>query len=150
MQRKIVDTENHKKILEPAQVRLGVLRNVGQKDLRPFLIENVEKGSRLYTDEWPGYNGLEGLYEHETCNHSAREYAKDLDGDGINEVHCNTQEGIWSIFRHKMRAHRGVRKDRLHLYVKEFEYFFNMHLANSYDKVWQFLFDILSTTFSGG
>jgi hypothetical protein len=41
------------------------------------------------------------------------EYARDDDGDGFCEAHCNTQEGIWTGLRNFLRPFRGVHKKYL-------------------------------------
>jgi transposase len=51
---------------------------------------------------------------------------RDEDGDGINEVHVNTMEGIWSLLRQYIRTFRGVCKKYLHLYVNAFEFLHNL------------------------
>lgn len=75
-----------------------------------------------YSDESGAYNrvGTE-IMHHATVCHSAREWARDDDGDGINEVHVNTTEGLWTEFRNFMRRFKGVSKHYLHLYVTMFE-----------------------------
>ena len=129
----------------PAQIRIGVLKRANAVNLHSFVKSHVEPDSTLYTDDWSGYNGLDQWYNHQTIRHSGGLYAEDRDGDGYAEVHCNTAEGEWSLLRHSLRSHRGIRKDRLHYYVKSFEYFQNMNLASSYDKVNNYLKDILCT-----
>ena len=52
-----------------------------------------------------------------TVCHAAGEWARDDDGDGIREVHNNTQEGIWTGLRNFLRPFRGVNKVYLHQYV---------------------------------
>ena len=54
------------------------------------------------------------------------QYAKDEDGDGIYEVHCNTQECIWSLLRPWLRPHRGVSLEKLPFYVGYFEFLHNL------------------------
>jgi transposase len=46
--------------------------------------------------------------------------ARDEDGDGVNEVHCNTLEGIWTGLRNYLRKFRGVNKTYLAQYVAVF------------------------------
>ena len=81
-------------------VRLQVLPNVQQKIIEPIIKKTVSIGSIFYTDEYNRaafriYNNVGSLgYEHKTVNHGDGEYARDEDGDGFYEVHCNTQEGI--------------------------------------------------------
>ena len=48
------------------------------------------------------------------------EWARDDDGDGIREVHCNTMEGFWTGRRNFLRPFRGVSKWFLGQYVAFF------------------------------
>ena len=68
-------------------------------------------GTTVYTDEWGAYRRLpaEGRW-HRTVNHAAGEWARDDDGDGQSEVHCNTLEGLWTGLRNFLRTFRGVSK----------------------------------------
>ena len=50
---------------------------------------------------------------HVTVCHSRHEYARDDDGDGFCEVHCNTMEGIWTGLRNFLRPFRGAHKKYL-------------------------------------
>src|SRR5512135_395618 len=51
-------------------------------------------GAMVYTDDWNGYNPLGRRGRgHATVNHNRGEFARDDDGDGVREVHCNTMEG---------------------------------------------------------
>jgi hypothetical protein len=50
------------------------------------------------------------------------EWARDDDGDGVREVHCNTQEGIWTGLRTFLRPFRGVSKWFLDQYVAVFQW----------------------------
>lgn len=82
------------------KVILRVCENVQQSTIEPIIREVVEEGSMINTDEYGIYNKLRKWgYEHETINHGMGEYARDADGDGINEVHVNTIEGVWSLLR---------------------------------------------------
>jgi hypothetical protein len=63
------------------------------------------------TDEWGGYNGLPEMgRRHATVYHAEREWARDDDGDGVREVHCNTLEGLWTGLRNFLRPFRGMSK----------------------------------------
>jgi transposase len=82
----------------------------------------------LNTDEWPGYARVEteiGL-RHATVKHGQagseeREWARDDDGDGVREVHCNGCEGAGAALRTYLRVFRGVHKKYLGRYVATFE-----------------------------
>jgi transposase-like protein len=85
-----------------------------------LIANNVFPGStRLYTDEWPSYGGSHPF--HGTVRHGVHEWARDDDGDGQREVHCNTCEGAGAALRTYLRAFRGVHKQYLHLYVATYE-----------------------------
>lgn len=53
----------------------------------------IEAGSQLYTDEFPAYNGLDGLYfRHDAVNHSAGEFVR-------GAAHTNGIESVWAVFK---------------------------------------------------
>lgn len=111
---------------ESGEIRLEVCPDAKKETCHEVIEKHVEVGSILHTDDWGGYNGLsEKGIDHKTVCHSQGEYARDDDGDGINEVHENTMEGIWSLLRQWLRSYRGVRKIYLYLYVSAFEFFHN-------------------------
>jgi hypothetical protein len=70
------------------------------------------------TDEWQGYDRPPeiGRSRSAVC-HGAGEWARDDDGDGVREVHCNTLGGGWTGLRNFLRPFRGVNKEYLHQYV---------------------------------
>ena len=66
-----------------------------------------------HTDEWRGYNGLPRIKRrHKAVDHSGPKstWARDDDGEGVREVHCNTQEGLWTGVGNFLRRFRGVSK----------------------------------------
>jgi transposase len=76
-------------------------------------------GTQLYTDEWQSYRGSHP--DHATVRHGIHQWARDADGDGRREVHCNTCEGAGAALRTYLRVFRGVHKQYLHLYVATYE-----------------------------
>ena len=105
---------------------LRMLSNVQQKIIKPIFEQVVRPGTLIYTDEYNIYNRLkEWGFQHKSVCHSAGEYARDEDGDGIYEVHVNTQEGIWSVFRSWLRPHRGISQANLPIFIGFFEFIFN-------------------------
>ncbi len=105
---------------ESGTLHLEVTMDVKQDTLKPLSERHIEKGSTVYTDEYSVYDFLENSgYSHESVNHSAGEYAR-------GDVHINTQEGTWSLFRPFIEVGRGVSKERLPLYVASFEFFRNV------------------------
>lgn len=82
----------------------------------------------LYTDEWGGYTrvGTELKTGHATVKHGraddgSREWARDDNGDGVREVHCNSCEGAGTGLRTYLRGFRGVHKKYLADYVATYE-----------------------------
>jgi transposase len=108
------------------RVRLTVERRSGEAQLVPAVRRAAPRGAAVSTDEWAGYVRLpwDG-YRHATVNHSEHEWARDDDGDGVREVHCNTLEGLWTGLRNFLRPFRGVNKVYLAQYVAIFEWGYN-------------------------
>ncbi len=104
----------------------------GRAELEPRVLACCGPGTTVYTDEWHAYAKLPGHGRpHATVCHSRTrvggpEYARDDDGDGVREVHCNTLEGIWTGLRNFLRPFRGVSKWYLGQYVAVFEWTHNL------------------------
>ena len=94
--------------------------------IQPKVNHSTKKEINFYTDESKAYSKVQssGRY-HSTVCHSKGEYARDDDGDGINEVHCNSCEGLWTSVRNFIRPFRGVHKKYLAQYIAVFENNFN-------------------------
>jgi transposase-like protein len=79
----------------------------------------VEAGSMIHTDEWKGYNNLEG-YGHETVNHSARQYVN-------GNVNTNSIESVWAVMKRGLNGvyHNRIENKHLGRYVDEFTFRLN-------------------------
>lgn len=79
----------------------------------------------LNTDEWRGYarvGAATGLWHAAVRpGRGRREWARDDDGDGVREVHCNGCEGAGTGPRNFLRVFRGVHKKYLSHYVATYE-----------------------------
>ena len=98
--------------------------SVNQEEVGRALAAHRSPQGCCYTDESHAYNKVgteEGMY-HATVCHSAKEWARDDNCDGIREVHVNTAEGLWTEFRNFIRRFKGVSKHYIHLYVAMFEW----------------------------
>ena len=82
--------------------------------------DNIAHESRLHTDESRLYFGAEEMFAtHETVNHSRKEYAR-------GDVHCNSAEGYFSIFKRGMRGvYQHCDEKHLHRYLAEFDFRYN-------------------------
>jgi transposase-like protein len=112
---------------ETGRVKLGVVANSDGGTLERTTRRATEPGTRLNTDEWKGYDGLPAMNRpRSSVCHAAGEHARDDDGDGVREVHCNTMEGLWAGLRNFLRPFRGVHKRHLNQYVAMFEWSYNV------------------------
>lgn len=108
-------------------IALQVLENVKQTTIRPIIEGRIAREACIYTDEYNIYNRVtQWGYQHKKVQHAQKEFARDENGDGLCEVHCNTIEGIWSLLRSWLRPHRGVSQEKLPLYVVFFEWLYNL------------------------
>ena len=109
------------------QSRLPVGENTQQQPSQPKVERATSRTAAVYTDESSAYNHVRdtGRTHHTVC-HSHREYARDDDGDGVREGHCNTREGIWTGLRNFLRPFRGVHKKYLAQYVAVCEWAHNL------------------------
>ena len=115
---------------ETGEHRLWVADHADTRTCRPLIAENIPAGGTwLYTDEWQSYKGSHPA--HATVRHGVHEWARDDDGDGRREVHCNTCEGAGAALRTYLRAFRGVHKQYLHLYVATYEAMVNAKRVTS-------------------
>jgi transposase-like protein len=86
--------------------------------------ENVSEEARLHTDESRLYTDVGTLFaSHETVRHSAREYVR-------GDVHTNSAEGFFSIFKRGMRGiYQHCREKHLHRYLAEYDFRYNHRQA---------------------
>jgi transposase-like protein len=82
---------------ESRQVRARVVPNVKRETLQNAILSQVERGSRVYTDNASGYLNLAAQeYIHETVTH-VQEYVR-------GEVHTNGLENFWSLLKRSLRG----------------------------------------------
>ncbi len=109
------------------QIHLTVCANSQQTTVEPLVERDTVAETTLNTDESSAYNQVAATGRgHATVCHSQHEWARDDDGDGKREVHCNTMEGIWTGLRNFLRMFRGVHKKYLAQYVAIFEWAHNL------------------------
>lgn len=112
---------------QSGKARLAVAENTQKTTIQPQVEKSIPSQCNFYTDESTAYQGLGSEKRlHGTVCHSKGEYARDDDGDGVREVHCNTLEGLWTGLRNFLRPFRGVHKKKLKFYVAMFEWAHNL------------------------
>lgn len=80
------------------EVRAAVVDNAKRKSLEPHVVENIEEGSTLFTDQLLSYVNIarNNGYEHYSVNH-LKTYV-----DGI--IHTNGLENFWSLFKRSIKG----------------------------------------------
>lgn len=93
-----------------------------------LVAKNIARESKFHTDERQFYRGAEKLFsEHHTVRHTAGEYVR-------GEVHTNTIEGYFSIFKRGMRGiYQHCGEHHLHRYLAEFDFRYNNRIALGID-----------------
>jgi transposase-like protein len=100
------------------RVRARKIDRVDGATLKAAVRENVDRSSRIMTDEWPAYRGIGAEFEggHETVNHGAGEYARD-------SAHVNTAESYFALLkRGVMGSFHHISKEHLDRYCDEFSF----------------------------
>ena len=94
--------------------------NTDKEALQGAIVDHVEVGSHLMTDEASGYSGIGGLFfDHETVAHSAGEYSR-------GSVNTNSIESVWAVMKRGMHGvYHHASPKHLHRYVDEFTFRLN-------------------------
>ena len=102
------------------ELRAGKVQNVTGKTLKGIIRENVTPDSRIMTDQYIAYTGLNKEFAgHETVNHGAGEYVR-------GDAYTNTLEGWFSMLKRGVNGtFHHVSKQHLDRYVGEFVYRYN-------------------------
>jgi transposase-like protein len=99
-------------------VRTEVLANTRKPLVEKAVRENVEPGSRLYTDAMHSYRDLSSEYIHKFIDH-AESYAQ-------GAVHTNGLENFWSLLKRALKGtYVSVEPFHLFRYLDEQAYRFN-------------------------
>lgn len=100
-----------------------VVKDRARHSLAPHIVERVERGSLIHTDEHKAYDALGtpfiGMdYEHQVIDHSVA-YVQD-------NVHTNNVENFWSLLKRGLRGtYISVEPFHLARYLDEQIYRFN-------------------------
>lgn len=105
------------------RLQTEVIPNVKKDTLREVVLENVEKGSVVSTDELISYGLLEGDgYKHGAVKHGAKEWAY-YDYRHEATHHTNSVESFWKLFKASVRStHIHVSSKHMQRYLNEFAF----------------------------
>lgn len=106
------------------RVRSFHVASADKDNVTKIVRENIDRDSRLHTDESRLYHGSDLHFaSHETVVHSRKEYAR-------GDVHTNSAEGYFSIFKRGMRGvYQHCKEKHLHRYLAEFDFRYNNRIA---------------------
>jgi hypothetical protein len=94
------------------KIRAAVVPDVKRETLQNAILNQVEFGAKLYSDDAVAYNELASLYAHDVVNH-AETYVK-------GRVHTNGLENFWSLLKRSLRGtYVAVEPFHLERYVDE-------------------------------
>lgn len=107
------------------QSRAMVVDDVSPSTIIPIVRENVRRESRIMTDEGNTYRKqLEDFGGHDFVAHGRGEY-------GRGDIHTNTIEGYFSIFKRGMKGiYQHCAEKHLHRYLAEFDFRYCNRSAN--------------------
>jgi hypothetical protein len=119
----------HKNVVFTLVERGGSARSfhvdgVRVRDLQVIMEQHLSPETNLRTDEAAAYKYLGKEYaSHDTVNHSKDEYVR-------GEVHTNTVEGYYSIFKRGMKGvYQHCAEKHLHRYLSEFDFRYSNRVA---------------------
>jgi transposase-like protein len=110
------------------QVRAKVVPNVKRGVLQAEILNQIEKGSKVYTDGWVGYEGIAAQeYIHETVNH-VEEYVR-------GQVHTQGIDNFWSLLKRGLTGtYIAVEAFHLDRYVGEQVFRYNNRLVSDAER----------------
>lgn len=114
------------------------VRDTKVENLLPLMQNKVEKGSKVFTDEYRSYRFLSGDYQHEIVNHSAEEFVR-------GDVHTNNIESFWAFLKRGLKGiYHHCSDQHLEKYINEFTFRFNIRKLSKGSK-----FDVLLANSKG-
>jgi len=101
-----------------------------KETVQKIVLDNVAAESRLHTDESRLYFGADQHFaSHETVKHSAKEYVR-------GDVHTNSAEGFFSIFKRGMKGvYQHCKEKHLHRYLAEYDFRYNHRVALGFSDI---------------
>jgi transposase-like protein len=102
-------------------VRAHKIERVNAKTLKDAIRQNVDRKSRIMTDEWKSYRGIGKEFEggHETVNHGKGEYVR-------GDASTNTAESYFALLKRGLvGSFHHVSKQHLDRYCDEFSFRWN-------------------------
>jgi transposase-like protein len=107
-------------IKQHSKVSVKVVKNTDAETLQSFMVDHVATGSKVVTDSYRSYIGLDASFQHVAIKHTEGNYIT------IGEDHTNTIEGFWSLLKRGIVGiYHNVSPKHLHRYCNEFGFRYN-------------------------
>ncbi|MCO5945342.1 IS1595 family transposase [Mucilaginibacter flavidus] len=111
-------------VLKHSQVSCEVVANTEAATLHPIMLSQVKADSKVVTDAYASYKGLNKTYEHVAIKHTEGDYRT------VGDNHTNTIEGFWSLLKRGIIGiYHNVSPKHLHRYCNEFTYRYNTRVV---------------------
>ena len=136
----IVERASNKIILYPVD-------NRNAETLVPIIQRHVYPGSRIYSDSWAAYMGLNELgYEHFTVVHKTTFKQRYQNVDTGETVDCNTNriEGAWKICKDHFCQINGSNTSLFEQFIAEIVWRNHVHRDNLYEAFFSSLKNVYS------
>tara|TARA_R100001143_G_C3357553_1_gene133416 strand:- start:1911 stop:2876 length:966 start_codon:yes stop_codon:yes gene_type:complete len=116
---------------ETGRARSIVVDDLSVKTLLPIVVENVSENATVMTNMAYDYGKAKKHFkDHKSVNHGLKEYVNAED----NEIHTNTIEGFFSVFKRGMKGiYQHCSQDHLQRYMSEFDFRYNTREKLGYD-----------------
>ena len=96
------------------KVKVAVIEKTDAATLEGFILDSVQTGATVFTDEHRGYSGLSKSFAHQSVKHSVGEYVNGM-------AHTNGIESFWAMLK---RGYKGtyhqMSAKHIERYVTEF------------------------------
>jgi len=111
--------------------------SVNAKTLFPIIQKNIASESIVMTDEAGQYTNLGQHYPHEFVRHGKSEYVR-------GNIHTNTIEGFFSIFKRGMKGvYQHCKERHLHRYLAEFDFRYNLRNLSDIERSFSALMGVV-------
>lgn len=101
------------------KLKCVVVPNTSAKVIAPLIVEHVQRGATLYTDDWKAYKSMHNFYDHQIVDHGRKQYKN-------GNACTNAIEGFWGIFKRGIIGiYNWVSPKHLQKYCDEFTFRYN-------------------------
>ena len=112
------------------RVKVTAVPNRKNPTLIPIIMQNINVGTMIHTDEYKGYGKLTALgYQHQSVIHSKFQWKR-------GDCHTNNIEGYWSNLKKSIfGTHTYVSPKHLQNYLNEFDFRHNYRKEKIFDRM---------------